>query len=344
MAGTRFAHGKKPCYIRLPPAVDGEAAVIVLRAQRDLKRLTGKVHAFVPVKFHGRSVHVAKTLDGRAEARTRPGQIIARLRLQFIIRKRAAHRVPAVIQIHPPPLAAFQIDQNVDDGASPRHLPHIERPLIPLQKQFAEHLGRCFKKVHQEFPLVRAVFRGGIDAGKHLHVGPRYVPPRLYRRQTILPLGQVFSFHPGLQRKACGPVMSGGIHTVSVHTGRASGSVYNVFALYQDETVCFLPRGGIQAEQAVRRMAVAEDADNLKMVQHRNTLGLHGLLQALGHLPAGVWAYAGGTPARVVICFVADVFSVTVARERNAQFHKLQKALGRKRSLAQSDIAVHTLP
>ena len=52
MAGTRFAHGKKPCYIRLPPAVDGEAAVIVLRAQRDLKRITGKVHAFVPVKFH----------------------------------------------------------------------------------------------------------------------------------------------------------------------------------------------------------------------------------------------------------------------------------------------------
>ena len=114
--------------------------------------------------------------------------------------------------------------------------------------------------------------------------------------------------------------------------------------MYQDETVCFLPRGGIQAEQAVRRMAVAEDADDLKMVQHRNPLGLHGLLQALGHLPAGVWAYAGGTPARVVICFVADVFSVTVARERNAQFHKLQKALGRKRSLAQSDIAVHTLP
>ena len=75
---------------------------------------------------------MGKALDGRAEAGPRLFQIFACLRQQCLVVKRAAHRVGAVVQIDLAALAAFQIDQNVNNRAAARHLAHVKRPLVAL--------------------------------------------------------------------------------------------------------------------------------------------------------------------------------------------------------------------
>lgn len=119
VAGSGFTHGKQTFHVGLPPAVDANAAVVMLGAEGDLQQLGVQIHAFVAIE-----------IDGRAEADTRACQIFLRFRQQGVIGKRAAHRVRAVVEIHTPPLACFLIHQNVDDQAAVSNFTHIKRPLV----------------------------------------------------------------------------------------------------------------------------------------------------------------------------------------------------------------------
>ena len=249
-------------------------------------------------------------------------QVLARLGQQGVIAKLAARGVCAVIKIDFASLAGFQIHQNVDDGAAVGNLAHIKGPLVALQKQLAEHIVRVGEKVHQKLALVASVRRCGVDPRQHLHIRSRHIPPRRDRCQAVLPFGQVFALCACFQRKAGGPILAEGIDAVGVHTSWAAGGPDNVFASNQRKAVGGVLRSRVQAKQAANRTAVRQNFDDLGLVQHRHTLGLHGSFQTFGHLLAGVGSHVGGAAARVVVGLVADVLAVAVAGERHAQLNQ----------------------
>ena len=323
VAGSGFTHGKQAFHVGLPPAVDANAAVVMLGAEGNFQRLGVQIHTLITVKIDGRLVHMRQTLDGRAEAGTGAGQVLVRLGQQVVIAKLAVRRVCAVIKIDFTAPAGFQIHQNVNDGAAVGNLAHIKGPLVALQKQLAEHIVRVGEKVHQKLALVASVRRRGEYPRQHLHIGAGNIPARRNGGKPVLPFGQVFAFGTRLQRKPRGPILAEGIDAVGVHTSRAAGGPDNVFAADQNKAVGVVLRGHVQAKQPADRAAVCQDFDNLGLVQHRHALGLHGSLQTFGHLLAGVGSHAGGAAARVVVGLVADVLAVAVAGKRHAQLDQL---------------------
>ena len=132
VAGSGFTHGKQAFHVGLPPAVDANAAVVMLGAEGDFQRLGVQIHTLITVKIDGWLVHMRQPLDWRAEAGTGAGQVLARLWQQGFIAKLAARGVCAVIKIDFASFAGFQIHQNVNDGAAVGDLAHIERPLVAL--------------------------------------------------------------------------------------------------------------------------------------------------------------------------------------------------------------------
>ena len=266
MAGSNLAHGKQPLDVGLPPAVDVQAAVVVLGAQGDFQRLGVQIHTLITVKIDGRLVHLRQPLDRRAEAGTGPLQILPRFGQQRIVGKCAVHRIFAVIKIDFASLAGFQIHQNVDDGAAVGNLAHIKRPLVALQKQLAEHIVRVGEKVRQKLVLAAAVRRCGVDPRQHLHIRSRHIPPRRDRCQAVLPFGQVFALCACFQRKAGGPILAERVNAVGVHTGGAAGGPDNVFASNQRKAVVGVLRSHVQAKQAANRTAVRQNFDDLCLV------------------------------------------------------------------------------
>ena len=319
VAGSGFTHGKQAFRVGLPPAVDANAAVVMLGAEGDLQRLGVQIHTLITVKIDGRLVHMRQPLNRRAEAGTDAGQVLARLGQQGVIAKLAARGVCAVIKIDFASFAGFQIHQNVDDRAAVSNFTHIKRPLVAFQEQVAQHIVDIGEEVHQELPLVTAVRRRGVDPRQHLHVGARDIPPRRNEGKPVLPFGQVFALCACFQRKAGGPILAEGIDAVGVHTSWAAGGPDNVFASNQRKAVGGVLRSRVQAKQAANRTVVRQNFDDLGLVQHRHALGLHGSFQTFGHLLAGVGSHAGGAAARVVVGLVADVLAVAVAGERHAQ-------------------------
>ncbi len=102
----------------------------MLGAKGNLQRLGVEIHTLIAVEINRGLVHVGQPPDGRAEAGTRPLQILPRFGQQSIVIERAVHRVFAVVEIDFAPLAALQIHQNVNDRASVGDLADIERPLV----------------------------------------------------------------------------------------------------------------------------------------------------------------------------------------------------------------------
>ena len=179
------------------------------------------------------------------------------------------------------------------------------------------------EEIHQELFFITAVRRRGVDARQHLHIGAGHVPARCHRCKAVLPLGQVFALGTGLQRKARCAVLAERVDAVGVHTGRAAGGVHNVFAANQHKSLVLALRRDIQAEQTADRAVLAQHFNDLRPVQHRHTLGLHGCFQTFGHLLAGVGADAGSAAAGVMVGLVADVLAIAVARERHTQLDQL---------------------
>ena len=119
----------------------------MLGAKGDLQRLLRKVHAASAVKLHRGRIHMQQALIRRAEAGARFFHIVARFRSQNGEIQLAAARIRAEIKEHLAALAAFQIDENIDDRASVLHLAHIKRPLIALEEHLGEHVARIGKEV-----------------------------------------------------------------------------------------------------------------------------------------------------------------------------------------------------
>ena len=84
MAGSGFTHSKQAFHVGLPPAVDANAAVVMLGAEGDLQRLGVQIHTLVAVKIDGRLVHLRQPLNRRAEAGTGACQILPRFRQQGV--------------------------------------------------------------------------------------------------------------------------------------------------------------------------------------------------------------------------------------------------------------------
>ena len=147
VAGSGFTHGKQAFHFGLPPAVDADAAVVMLGAKGDLQRLGVQIHTLITVKSMAGWFICASRSNRRAEAGTRPLQILPRFGQQRIVGKRAVHRVCAVIKIDFASFAGFQIHQNVNDGAAVGNLAHIKGPLVALQKQLAQHIVRVGEEV-----------------------------------------------------------------------------------------------------------------------------------------------------------------------------------------------------
>ena len=284
-----------------------------------------------------------QTLNGRSKTGTGTGQVVQGFRVQLLEAEIAVYGIGAVVQVDLSALAAFQIDQNVNDGAAGSDFPHVEGPLVALQKQLAQHFAGGGEEIHQEFPGIAAVRLRGVYPGKHLHIGTGDVPPGAGRGETVLPLGQILALDTGLQRQTRRAELAGGIYAVGVDTGGAAGGVHHVFAPNQQIAVFRRLRLRVQAEKTQHPFSVADDLDYLGVVQHGDALGGDRRFQLFRHLLAGVGADAGGTAAGVMVCFVADVFAVAVPGEGNPQLCQLEKALGGQCGLAKGNVAVHTL-
>ena len=157
MAGCHFAYGKQTFYIGLPPAVDSQSAVVVLRTESDFKRLSVQIHAFIPIEVDCRLVHVCQTFDWCTETGSRFFKINPCFWQQGLIIECSTHRICTVIQKNPAALAAFKVNQNINDRTSICHFANIKRPLIAFQKQFAEHIVDIVEEIHQKFFFVTAV-------------------------------------------------------------------------------------------------------------------------------------------------------------------------------------------
>lgn len=84
VAGSGFTHSKQAFHVGLPPAVDANAAVVMLGAEGDLQRLSVQIHTLVAVKVDGGLVHLRQPLNRRAKAGTGAGQVLARLGQQGV--------------------------------------------------------------------------------------------------------------------------------------------------------------------------------------------------------------------------------------------------------------------
>jgi hypothetical protein len=128
-------HRKEPVHAdRLPPGVRGEAAVVVLGADRDLQHLGRKVDAVPGVVLHGRGVHRREAIQGRSAGRAGALQVFPGFGGQ-------GGEVPPggilpEIQVDPPaPDQAFPVDQEVDQEEPPvDRLPRIEGPQVALEE------------------------------------------------------------------------------------------------------------------------------------------------------------------------------------------------------------------
>lgn len=52
---------------------------------------------------------------------------------------------------NPAALAAFKVNQNINDRTSICHFANIKRPPIAFQKQFVEHIVDIVEEIHQKF-------------------------------------------------------------------------------------------------------------------------------------------------------------------------------------------------
>ena len=62
MAGSGFTHGKQAFHVGLPPAVDANAAVVMLGAEGDLQRLGIQIHTLITVKIDGIAASAASVI------------------------------------------------------------------------------------------------------------------------------------------------------------------------------------------------------------------------------------------------------------------------------------------
>ena len=157
MASGSLARSEKPFQIRLPPAVNSQSAVIVLRTKCDLKRLRCQIHSFLQIKINGRLIHMPQPLDRSPEAGTCLFEVFPCFRFQFVKGKGSVRRIFPVIQPDFSALAGLKIDQNINHRAAALHLSDIERPLVSLQKQSAEHLRNIPEEIQEKFPLIRPI-------------------------------------------------------------------------------------------------------------------------------------------------------------------------------------------
>ena len=83
--------------------------------------------------------------------------------------------------------------------------------------------------------------------------------------------------------------------------------------------------------------------NDLHMIEQRDLLFKHCLLQFFGHDPAGIRTDTGRSSPGIVIRLISDILAIPILRERNAQLNKPEEALNGERSLAERDISVHAL-
>ena len=100
VAGSGFTNSKQAFHVGLPPAVDANAAVVMLGAEGDLQRLGVQIHTLITVKIDGRLVHLRQPLNRRAEAGTRACQILPRFRQQGVKSSASAWRGPSCGEVN----------------------------------------------------------------------------------------------------------------------------------------------------------------------------------------------------------------------------------------------------
>ena len=322
---------------RFVPDVPGQPAVVVLGADRDLEHFAADVDIVVAVELDRARIHRLQPFDLGAEAGAGFFEILPRLAGQLCEVEPGGVR--AEVQKDPPPPAdRLLVHQQIDLRRAVRHLAHIERPLVALEKDHRIHRIRIFVMVEQEFALVRnAVRRGRDETRQHLHVGAGDVPAEARRSESELRLRQILRRRADLERKPDAAHVSGRIDARGVEPARAADREHGVLGEVRFE----LLRLPVPDDRSGR---AAVDGDELRSVALLGDLDpgrFHRPDQRETHLARGVRPAARRAPFRVVVGLVADVLAEFVAGERHAEVHEIHEAAHRHRGLDQRHIAVH---
>ena len=343
-----FADGEEPADVfGFPPDIPGEAAVVVLGADRDLQQLRREIDTVTMVKFQRRGVEATETLERRRRPRARILQVVARLRRQG--GKFQIGGVGAVVEKHPAAaLRRFAVDENVDQRRT-RHMPRRKRPLVAFQEDRIVHRRRRGEVFAQKFALVRhPVRRGRHEAREDLHVTARDVPAELGRRQPELRFGEVARLRPDLKSQPDRPGMHRRVDALRVQPARTADREDHVLGGHGFEDV--VRARGVQVDE--HRSAAASAAVLIHgQKRHRDApfddfdaAPFHLDDKRPAHLARGVRSAARRPPFGVVVGLVADVFPVFVVRERHAERRKKTERLNRQRRLDEREVAVHRAP
>ena len=189
----------KPLDRRLPVEVDRKAAIVVLGTDRNLQRLTVQINAVGSIQINCFAVDLCQPGDWCFDQCPAALQIISCFLRQPVKPIFQPCRVGAKIQKDPVPLVHhFVMYNQVDDGRT-LDLTGIKRPLIPLEENHIQRLFRCLKIFRQKLPLMSIPVHRNI-AGKRLLVTAGNVPPKSYRRQSVLPFLQIAAVCTRFQR------------------------------------------------------------------------------------------------------------------------------------------------
>ncbi len=195
-------------------------AVVVLGTDGDFQRFLHQVNPIFAVQLDRAGVHFAQPLQRRRQQRLGTHQVGPGFLAQIF--EPVSRGIISEIEIDPPPLEhRFDVDQNVHNRGTARHLAAVERPLVPLEKNHRIHLPDRIEIVAEKFDL--RPLPPGIAADEfrdHLHVGSGYIPAELRGGQPILRFRQTLRPRTGPQGHPDPPRMHRRINTRLIQPAR----------------------------------------------------------------------------------------------------------------------------
>ena len=147
----------EPLNIRLPPGIDSQTAIIMLRADINLEKGLLKIYTFAQVEIISGLIHVPQALYRCSEAGADMLQVNQLFLPQCLEGYRSLTRVLRKVEEDPASAQdGLPIDQQVDDGGSVLRLLHIKGPLIAFQEDPVQLIFDCREVFTQEFSLIPA--------------------------------------------------------------------------------------------------------------------------------------------------------------------------------------------
>ena len=339
----RFTGDIQAMKVGFPVRVHGNAAVMMLGADRYAQWFGVQINVVVFVQIDGQRIHMRQTGNRRILRCAGVQQIVRRLPAQTVQPLFQPHGIGAEVHINLPAEGhCFMMNDNIDNGGA-LDLIDVEGPLIALQENVVQRLLGGVEIIRQELMLA-ALFINGNIARQHLLIGTGYVPAKIGGGQTILPLRQVGALRAGPQGHSAHAALAGRINRRFVAAGRAAGRQNDTGRQNQTDTVARLVRAGlIPAEEAVDPSLLHQQLRNQKTIHQADALGVNGALQAFRHELGGQRAGRGRALARIVVGLVAGIFAVLIGRKANAELAELHESPHGAGRFGQGGIAVDAL-